>query len=914
VFLSYARSSTRPQAAALHEALGGDAEGLAFLDSSDIEYDERFPPRLIDALFDAELIVVFADPIYFTRWYCLLELRAAMAPYIHLSALDEVAGTARLDALDSVLIVSSHDAAFDPWRLPPELRDVNRPSAGDSATIAALIRRRLQRAGDTLRVRLDATIGTQSFRRQWLEVTRVPPPERIPPDTPRIPLQGPPLSLHERFVGRANDLWRIHDVLTWRLGAFDHLAAMTVALEAAAGVGKTRLAIEYVHRFGPRHYPGGLFWLDASRPLEPQYYAVARNLNPEAPDWNVVRDEPDGVTGLLVKEFRAVPRDKPALVVLDNLPEPMPGEPPRALHDIFPALGDVAVLITARHRVALENEGAVARLLVNVLDEVGAASLLVRDIASTSLHDDEWREISTWVGRLPLALELLNRALATDALRPVELLEDARRKETTPVLDAAMEALRDIVPAGALRGVSEALAVSYDRLNERAQSAARLIAWLAPGPIPQALIDALGPAFAPPVRALLAARSIVLPAARATVPNYGEMHRVLSDYLRTTRRGDSLSEVHTLTLGIITVMTRDRVSMPSEWALMDACSPHAMALLSRLMLEQPRRLFVAQTAAVAVPLMSLLLAQGMGSEASALGQWVLPALVEEDDSGHYAVDASRQDVLVFLRILINALAEGNNLDAAISLQSNQVEFLGQHRNAGDPELLTERDNLALLLTQRGGEGDLDQARALYLQTIPEWRRRGPFSPDTLAVLHNFALLEGKRGAVDHGRTLFEQVLEGLSREKATIDLVKAQRNFAYLMWEADRPRGLGLLQDALTVADAINLPDRHPIKLDVLERLGETAHASVDCPRALALLRRVMDARSDTLGDQDEITGLWAWRLLDAAVRCGDVMASAEARKHLDWMMMKAPDELTEQQRAICLDMQTRGESEAHEE
>ena len=43
----------------------------------------------------------------------------------------------------------------------------------------------------------------------------------------------------------------------------------------------------------------------------------------------------------------------------------------------------------------------------------------------------EWDEIGGWVGRLPLALEILNRALINVA-RPVsEILRRARRNETT---------------------------------------------------------------------------------------------------------------------------------------------------------------------------------------------------------------------------------------------------------------------------------------------------------------------------------------------------------------------------------------------------------------------------------------------------------------------------------------------------
>jgi hypothetical protein len=55
------------------------------------------------------------------------------------------------------------------------------------------------------------------------------------------------------------EIWRLHYALTSRPAAS---AALSGALGGAAGFGKTRLATEYLHSFGPLHYPGGIFWLN----------------------------------------------------------------------------------------------------------------------------------------------------------------------------------------------------------------------------------------------------------------------------------------------------------------------------------------------------------------------------------------------------------------------------------------------------------------------------------------------------------------------------------------------------------------------------------------------------------------------------------------------------------------------------
>ena len=80
VFISYARATSRDDAEALHQAFGG-AEGQAFLDRTDLEAGEAIPPGLVDALFSAKIVVVFGEPRYFSRWYCLREFHATLAAF-----------------------------------------------------------------------------------------------------------------------------------------------------------------------------------------------------------------------------------------------------------------------------------------------------------------------------------------------------------------------------------------------------------------------------------------------------------------------------------------------------------------------------------------------------------------------------------------------------------------------------------------------------------------------------------------------------------------------------------------------------------------------------------------------------------------------------------------------------------------
>jgi hypothetical protein len=77
VFISYAPKTASAAAEAVCKALG---EERVFLDRNDIPYDENLPRAIGEALLGAQVVVVFADELYFTRRYCLAEMRLAVAP------------------------------------------------------------------------------------------------------------------------------------------------------------------------------------------------------------------------------------------------------------------------------------------------------------------------------------------------------------------------------------------------------------------------------------------------------------------------------------------------------------------------------------------------------------------------------------------------------------------------------------------------------------------------------------------------------------------------------------------------------------------------------------------------------------------------------------------------------------------
>ncbi|HEU5154423.1 MAG TPA: hypothetical protein VFU03_06820 [Gemmatimonadales bacterium] len=91
-----------------------------------------------------------------------------------------------------------------------------------------------------------------------------------------------------------------------------------------------------------------------------------------------------------------------------------------------------------------------------------------------------------------------------------------------------------------MRGVTEALSISYEKLSRPTRFAARLLAQLAPVPIPMAAVDEMDGVLTLEVRRQLIGRSFVVRQdAPSTSPDvFGSMHRIIADFLRT-KDGDS---------------------------------------------------------------------------------------------------------------------------------------------------------------------------------------------------------------------------------------------------------------------------------------------------------------------------------------------------------------------------------------
>lgn len=931
VFISYARDASRDKAQALHNALGGRT---AFLDTEVIAPGERFPEALVDALFDARVVVIFAEPHYFTRWYCLLEFRIARTPFLRAVERPGATMQEKADALRGLVVAMPPKGVSAMMeRFPPLAQGRNWPDVDDIDAIAALAEAELAANPPTLRERYASAAEAEAARSFLLEATRLPPPLRIGA-VPFVPQVGLASTIGDAFVGRADDLWRIHDLLWTERGDPATAAGLTGSIEAIGGFGKTRLALEYLYRFGPRHFRGGLFWINAESDPELQLYDVLQALNPAAPAIEHVRQGSGGVPAAVARAIRTRPDDAP-LFIIDNVPEPEADQTPKPLATWCPVLGEVPVLTTSRTRVALGAGGSVVALPIDTLDPDAAVELLTTELRRDQLADAEWKHIAEWVGHLPLALEVLNRLLRSGEMTPRELLALSRERTPSAAIDEAKKSIEHVVPAGALRGITEAFSASYERLAPQEQYAARLIAWMAPAPIPTFVIDAFGSEIFPPgTRSKLRNRSFVTEVRDDSGTLYGAMHRVLADFVRA-RSPAPQEEVEPVASLLMELMQSADGRGSTGSALVRECAPLALSVFANWIAEPNLEDGFTRAGGFASWSGTLLWRWGhpalagemFASIASALGrkfgnehQYTLAAMnnlaATRRDLGLLAEAQALQervlkavqdvfgnehpDTLVSMHNLAITLRDRGELAHAQELQERVLGLMRRILGDEHPNTLITMNQLAATLGERG---DLAGARELQNQVLDASRRiLGDEHPDTLVSMSDLAVTLRNLGDPAGAQALQERVLEARLRilGEEHPETLTTLHNLAVTLKGLEDFEGAHRLQERVLQARRRLLGSDHPSTLSAMHNLASTRRSLGDLAGAQELQERVLEVRGRILGMEHPDTTNAAWGLLQTCIAKADTeTATRLIRQDLGWLLDRDPASLTELQQQI---------------
>ncbi|WP_406150349.1 FxSxx-COOH system tetratricopeptide repeat protein [Streptomyces sp. NBC_01012] len=281
------------------------------------------------------------------------------------------------------------------------------------------------------------------------------PGPRFPGTVPRI-WNAPPRN--PGFTGRSLVLERMRDQLG---GGMAVVLPQPQTLYGLGGVGKTQVALEYVHRFMADY---DLVWWISSEQVDDVVASLAElavRLGAQGGD-DMAAASQEAVDLLR----RGVPSER-WLLVFDN------ADDPERLSRYFPQGGSGHILVTSRNQSWSQHGDA---LPVDVFLREESIEHLQRRAPGLSTEDAA--QVATAVGDLPLAVEQAAAWIAETATPIGAYLEQLARQ--------APQVLALNQPAGYPEPVAATWNISIARLKERSPAAVRLLqlcAFFAPEPI-----------------------------------------------------------------------------------------------------------------------------------------------------------------------------------------------------------------------------------------------------------------------------------------------------------------------------------------------------------------------------------------------------------------------------------------------
>ena len=273
--------------------------------------------------------------------------------------------------------------------------------------------------------------------------------------TAPVPAQLPRTPGH--FTGRYDELARLDE-----LAAQHESDGRVLLIAGPPGMGKTALAVHWTHQI-KANFPDGQLFVDLRGNDQvsalPTSRAVAQFLRAlGVPPDRVPVDEPEQIA-----LYRSIISDRRVLVVLDNA-----GSAEQVLPLIPPAPSGLA-LITSRQRLSsLRTEFAVGSVVLDVLDEADAVTLLAQSIGDKEATEgrEALAELARLCGRLPLALRIAASKL-TAGRQPV--------RQIVGDLTDQRGRLAELATDDAARSVRAAFASAYHGLSPAAARAFRML-------------------------------------------------------------------------------------------------------------------------------------------------------------------------------------------------------------------------------------------------------------------------------------------------------------------------------------------------------------------------------------------------------------------------------------------------------
>jgi tetratricopeptide (TPR) repeat protein len=667
--------------------------------------------------------------------------------------------------------------------------------------------------------------------------------------TARFPATGPAvweLRSHRpdpHFVGRDELLTALHQRL--KSGG---ATALVQAITGLGGIGKTRAAIEYAHRYA-RVYDV-VWWIRAERPetLLSDYAGLAADFSlPHMAQQEMA-------IAAVRQELR---RRENWLLIFDN------ADDPSAITNLLPDRHSGSVVVTTRRREWPHSDN----LPVEVLDEQAAREYLRQRAGVT---DDQVADsLANALGLLPLALAQAAAVIA-DGMGAGEYLKLIESR--------APELFEQGRPIDSETTVSTTWRVSFEQLASHPGAVAlqQLSSFFAPDALPVTILrpadelpDALVHVLTDPMARVAATREL----ARYSLadPAGGELstHRLVQLIVRTQLRDQEDAWArYTLIVAVNTFPAEPE--QPSSWPAADQFLPHAIAAAahaSRLGIDPANRSVLLDRTS------RYLSARGRIGEAAGLAK---QATTVADFIG-----AEHPATLAALHSYGKALrAQGHLREARTVLENvytSRIRVLG----GDDPATLaTARE----LIATRHALGDLAGSRKVDDQTLPLHSAvLGAHHPDSLTALAYHARLLYGEGRYRDARVIEERLID---RRRELLgadhpDTLTSINNLARTLSElGDLQQARELQQQVLDRRRGLLGAD-HPDTLTSISNLAVTLRELGELQQARELQQQVLDRRQQLLGADHPDTLTSAGNLAGTLSELGELQQARELHQQV---------------------------------
>ena len=590
----------------------------------------------------------------------------------------------------------------------------------------------------------------------------------------------------------------------------------------SGGIGKTRLAIEYA--WSREAVYSALLFVNASdgAALNAGLAGLTAFEILDLPE-KEARDDATKITAVL----RWLESNPTWLMILDNVDD---SNAVAAVAKLMPRLKGGHIIVTAR---ASNFPAGFRKLEVSTLDENAAAQFLLdRTDADRSKSKDDTalaRTLARELGGLALGLEQAGAHIATDRIgfaRYLKLWSESREKALV---------WADATVTGSDRTLATTWATSVARLSPESRRLLDRLAFLAPDPVPDSLLDVAVPGEAPDydaykARGGLYAYSLIsgVTAEDTAAPGF-VVHRLVQDFarraMRDERRAQSLREaLHWVNAALVGDPEDVR-----NWPTLDPLTPHALVVAR-----------MADAAGIGEPTARLFSYLGILFDVKAdYGEAELlkrRALAIDEHS--YGRDHPK--VAIRLNNLGALLQATNRLAEAEPLMRRALAIGERSLGSDHPDVAIRLNNLAELLQ---ATNRFEEAEPLYRRALAiDEKTYGSDHPNVARHLNNLAGLLHVTNRLPEAELLMCRALAidekgyGPNHPKVANRL----NNLAQLLKHTDRlAEAEPLMRRALTMFETSLGPD-HPQVATCLNNLALTLQASNHLDEAEPLMRRAL--------------------------------------------------------------------------